>query len=95
MHGTKRVNPLNLNALTADDVTSGDRIICWQPGVSDSTRHLRLASSVYTDDEGYMILDVEDGNGCVTTEFTSAVGLTCDAHSGQWTVIAIPNEEVD
>jgi hypothetical protein len=87
-----RVNPLHVEALTADDVQHGDRLLVWKPGEPTSTRHYTALGGWYPDDEDTMVIDVRDEDGTEHTFATSEIGLTGDRYSGVWTHIAIRDE---
>lgn len=88
MNGT-RINPLDIDALTSDSVKAGDRIICWRPGVPESTRRLTFVNGPYNDDEDSMVVDVVfEGETQPRTVLTSEVGLTGQRYDGTWTHIA-------
>lgn len=93
MSGSKWFNPLNRDALTAADVSCGDQIICWQPGKSESTQHLTIVHGPHTDDDDNMVVVVRHKDGHETTELTSSVGLSGERYSGEWSHIAVHNEE--
>lgn len=91
----QRVNPLKSDALTADAVYVGVDIICWQPKKLGTTRHLRIVNGPYHDDDGTMVVDVRDKSGKEWTEETDTVGLTGNRYTGEWSTIAIPDDEFD
>jgi hypothetical protein len=91
-----RFNPLKNDALTASLVEAGDKIICWQPHKPETTRHLTIVSGPSHDDDGTLVVVVRDKyTGEESTEQTDTVGLTGNRSSGEWTVIAIPDDEFD
>lgn len=93
MNESKRVNPLHRGALTTDEITTGERIVCWKPGDHASTRHLVVLNTPYTDEGGTLVVDVRHEDGRETSEPTSELGLTGNRYTGEWTVIAIRDEE--
>ena len=92
METTPRVNPLKDDAVTADTVQMGDHLIVWRPGDPDSRIEVTITSEVYYDDDSTMIIDATQA-GRESTFSTSELGLTANRHTGQWTRIAIINEE--
>jgi hypothetical protein len=88
-----RVNPLREDALTIDTIRSGDRIVSWELGWENGVKHLTIMGEAYADGDGNMVVDVRHPDGCVTTELTSTVGLTGQRYTGQWTAIAIRDQE--
>lgn len=93
MSGVGRVNSLKNDAVTADTVKKGDKLICWIPGNSGSTRHVTIAGGPYVSDEDDLVVDVTHADGHTSTELTSTLGLTPDRYSGNWAAIAIFDEE--
>ncbi len=94
MNGTGKQNPLHRGALTGDDVAPGDKIICWMPGQNASTRHLTIVCSPYQDEDDNWVVDVRHTDGRQTTELIYNVGLGADRYSGEWSYIAIADEEI-
>ena len=94
MNGTKRINPLDKDALTCDAVKPGDHIICWRPGVANSVRRFTILNGPYNDDDSTMVVDVKDkASNDVWTLPTSEVGLTGQRYDGRWTHIARYDED--
>ncbi len=95
MNGSKKVNPLHRGALTLEDVNAGDNIICWKPGDSNTTRRMTIVSSPCQDEDDTWVVDVSDIDGRVRTVPTSEVGLSGERYTGEWTLIAIRDEEIN
>ncbi len=91
------VNPLKEDALTMSTVRWGDRIICWKPGEPSSRRNWTIRSEVYPqeNDGGTLVVTVENNDGYSITLPADQIGLCGNRFTGEWSVIAILNEEAD
>ena len=86
-------NPLKADALTGDAIKVGTQIKYWQPGKPNSVHRVTVTSPPYVSDDGDMVVDVRHPDGRESVELTSTIGLTGDRYTGEWTAIAIPDDE--
>lgn len=92
---SKRINPLNINALTVEDIRGGEKILCWKPGDPTSVQHLELMGAAYTDDENDLVIRVRDSETGANERvlLTSEIGLTNSRYSENWSAIAIHDDQ--
>lgn len=84
-----RTNPLKADALTADTVTPGDRIVVWRPLTPGSARRYTVLGSPHTDDDGTMVIHLRNESDADVTISTSEAGLTGSRYDGKWSHIAV------
>lgn len=87
-------NELHRDALTISMVKTGDKILIWQPGISESKREYTVIGVDPFEDDGAMSLEVETPDGRKVIIPTGNLGLTPDRY-GEWTHIAILDDSED
>ena len=87
-------NELHRGALTIGMVKVGDKILVWQPGISESRREYTVIDAEPFEADGAMSLEVETPDGRKVVIPTGSLGLTPDRYGG-WTHIAILSDSED